>query len=223
MSQEHFCSRRRVPRHPRSRSPRRPAPQQTTARVRATEQRAQRATEQRSERCWDSLKALIDDLIDELETLSDNPWSLEDWCAAVQRADTRGLRYGATRSISTMARTATYFVRSRASQESDFMEGAANILKYAQHVARHCAPGATEHGLNRRVLKMLYDFLNTRLECAAILLLIDRDLGLDGGSNSDDLSQVERTLRVHILEEAQQRGTTRGSQIKVALGLSPTL
>ena len=106
------------------------------------------------------------------------------------------------------------------------MEGAANILKYAQHVAQQCAPHvarATEHDLNRRVLKMLYDFLNTRLECAAILLLIDRDLGLDGGSNSDDLSQVERTLRVHILEEAQQRGTTRGSQIKVALGFSPTL
>ena len=70
---------------------------------------------------------------------------------------------------------------------------------------------------------MLYDFLNTRLECAAILLLIDRDLGLDGGYDSDDLSQVERTLRVNILEEAQRRATTRGSQIKVALGFSPTL
>ena len=70
---------------------------------------------------------------------------------------------------------------------------------------------------------MLYDFLNTRLECAAILLLIDRDLGLDGGYNSDDLPQAERTLRVNILEEAQRRATTRGSQIKVALGFSPTL
>ena len=88
------------------------------------------------------------------------------------------------------------------------MEGAANILKYAQHVARHCAPGATEHGLNRRVLKMLYDFLNTRLECAAILILIDRDLGLDGGYNSDDVSQAERTFRVNILEEAIRRVTT---------------
>ena len=176
MSQEHFCSRRRVPRHPRSRSPRRPAPQQTTARLRATEQRAQRATEQRSERCWDSLKALIDDLIDELETLSDNPWSLEDWCAAVQRADTRGLRYGATRSISTMARTATYFVRSRASQESDFMEGAANILKYAQHVARQCAPHvarATEHDLNRRVLKMVYDSWSVQPSCYSLTETLD--------------------------------------------------
>ena len=70
---------------------------------------------------------------------------------------------------------------------------------------------------------MLYDFLNTRLECAAILLLIDRDLGLDGGYNSDDLPQAQRTLRVNILEEAQRRATTRGSQIKVALGFSPTL
>ena len=220
MSQEHFCSRRGVPRHPRSRSPRRPAPQQTTARLRATEQRAQRATEQRSERSWGSLKALID----ELEMLSENPWSLEDWCAAVQRADTRGLRYGATRSISTMARAATYFVRSRASQESDFMEGAANILKYAQHVARQCAPHvarATEHDLNRRVLKMLYDFLNTRLECAAIPLVIDRYLGLDGVSV--DLSEAERTLRVNILQEAQRRATARGSDIKVALGISATL
>ena len=103
------------------------------------------------------------------------------------------------------------------------MEGAGNILKYAHHVAQNCAPGATEHGLNRRVLKMLYDFLNTRLEYAAILLLIDRDLGLDGGYNSDDVSQAERTFRVNILEEAQRRVTTRGSQIKVALGLSPTL
>ena len=101
------------------------------------------------------------------------------------------------------------------------MEGAGNILKYAHHVARHCESGATEHGLNRRVLKMLYDFLNTRLECAAILLLIDRDLGLDGGS--DDLSQVERTLRVDILEEAQRLANTRGSEIKVALGFSATL
>ena len=103
------------------------------------------------------------------------------------------------------------------------MEVTGNILKYAHHVARHYAPGATEHGLNRRVLKMLYDFLNTRLECAAILLLIDRDLGLDGGYNSDDdLPQAQRTLRVNILEEAQRRATTRGSQIKVALGFSPT-
>ena len=214
MSQEYFSNRARVPRYARSRSPCRPAPQPTTARVRATEQRPQRATEQRSERCWDSLKALIDDLIDELERMSENPWSLEDWFVAVQRADTRGLRYGATRSISTMARTATYFVRSRASQESDFMEGADNILKYAHHVARHCESGATEHGLNRQVLELLNAFLNTRLECAAILLLIDRDLGLDGGYNSDDLPQAQRTLRVNILEEAQRRATTRGSQIK---------
>ena len=192
--------------------------------MRATEQRAQPATEQRSERSLDSLKAVFDYLIDDLETLSENPWSLEDWCAAVQKADTRGLRYGAARSISTMARTAASFVRSRASEEFDFMvEDAVNILKYAHHVERNTTPAATEHGLNRRVLKMLYDFLNTRLEYAAILLLIDRDLGLDGGYNSDDLSQVERTLRVNILEEAQRQATTRGSQIKVALGFSPTL
>ena len=101
------------------------------------------------------------------------------------------------------------------------MEGAANILKYAQHVARHCAPGATEHGLNRQVLELLYDFLNTRLECAAILLVIDRYLGFDGVS--DNLSEVERTLRVDILEEAQRLANTRGSEIKVALGFSATL
>ena len=77
--------------------------------------------------------------------------------------------------------------------------------------------------MNRRVVELLYDFLNTRLEYAAILLLIDRDLGLDGGYNSDDVSQAERTFRVNILEEAIRRVTTRGSQIKVALGLSPTL
>ena len=82
-------------------------------------------------------------------------------------------------------------------------------------------PGATEHGLNKRVLKLLYDFLHTRLEAAAIMFAIDRALGLDG--DSDNAADLERRLRVDILEEAQRRANARGSEIKVALGLSASL
>ena len=154
MNEGHISSRRGVPRHPRSRSPRHPSPQQTTAGVRATEQRAQRATEQRSERSWGSLKALID----ELEMLSENPWSLEEWYGAVQSADTREMRFGATRNISTMARAANYMVRARAREDDNWIGGAENILKTAHHIARQYRSGATEHGLNRQVLELRYDF-----------------------------------------------------------------
>ena len=217
MSQERFSSRRGVRRDTRSRSPRRRAPEEAAARVRATEQRAESATEQRSERSWSFFKAITD----ELETWSENPWSLEEWYGAVQSADTREMRFGATRNISTMARAATYMVRARAREDDNWIEGAENILKTAHHIARQYRSGATEHGLKREVLKLLYDFLNTRLEAAAIMFAIDRALRLDG--DSDDAADLERRLRVDILEEAQRRANARGSEIKVALGLSASL
>ena len=221
-------------RETRSRSPRRPDTVQRAARAteQRPEERTERATEQlgalrsggaygayvRPERSWGFFKAMTD----ELETWAENPWSLEDWYWEVSSADTSGLRFGASRNISTMSMTAVFLVRARAEGNDDWREGAEKILKLAHHVARqYVSFGATEHRLSRRVLQLLYDFLNTRLEAAAIRLAIDRALGMDG--DNDDASEVERWVRGEILAEAERKANARGSDIKVALGLTSRL
>ena len=120
-----------------------------------------------------------------------------------------------------MAWAAIYMVRTRAKEYGKYIEGAEHTLKTAHHIARQYISGVAEKGLNRRVLELLYDFLNTRLEAAAIIFAIDLALGLDG--DSGDAADLERRLRVYILEEAQRRANARGSEIKVALGLSASL
>ena len=69
------------------------------------------------------------------------------------------------------------------------------------------------------MLQLLYDFLNTRLEAAAIRLGIDRALE----NEDDEASEQERWIRGEILEEAERKANARGSSIKVALRLTPRL
>ena len=176
---------RAVHRGTRSRSPRGRAPEQASLPLRARQQRS-----------WGFVKGLIIDL----ETWSKNPWSLVEWLDAVPIAEPREIRKrhrgGATHHIGTMARAAAYVVRSRARGDANADRN--QIPQLAHLIALQYPPSATEHGLNRRVVELLYDFLNTRLECAAIRLAVDQVLELDDAS--DHATDSERRLRADILE-----------------------
>ena len=86
------------------------------------------------------------------------------------------------------------------------MEAADNILRYAHHVARHCPPGATEHGLNRRVLKMLYDFLTNALDRDEALSKKDHQPPFEcwGALRSWTPQQPASPLNTHVLHALLQ-------------------
>ena len=197
-----------VDRGTRSRSPQGRAPEQTSLPLRARQQRS-----------WGFVKGLVSDL----DTWSKNPWSLVEWLDAVESANPSELPKrnsgGATRHMGTMARAAVYLVRSRANGDADPDRN--QIPQLAHHIALQYPSSATQHGVNRRVVELLYDFLNTRLECAAIRLAVDQVLHLDDASDSD--TDSEQRLRADILEEATFRANQRASEIKRALGMNPRL